>query len=87
MQRTENGKIIELTPNKDNLKKYYQELVAYSDVLKLAIRYPGYKTSKRRYDYCVYFIDESGEYPISHVEVMRDCIKLSQNLLKQMMRG
>ena len=26
---TENGKIIELTPNKDNLKKYYQELVAY----------------------------------------------------------
>lgn len=69
---TENGKIIELTPNKDNLKKYYQELVGYSDVLKLAIRYPGYKTSKTRCDYCVYFIDESGEHPISHVEVMRD---------------
>lgn len=68
---TKDGMIIELTRNKDNVKINYQELERYAD-LKLAIRYPGYKTTQTKCDYCVYLVDESGEHPISHVEVMHD---------------
>jgi len=42
---TNDGMIIELTPNKDNEKAYYQELEIYADMTKLGIRYPGYKTT------------------------------------------
>ncbi len=69
---TNNGRIIELTPNKDNEKTYYQELETYADKTKLAIRYPGYKTTRTKCDYCVYLVDGSGEHPISHVEIMYD---------------
>lgn len=40
--------------------------------MQLAIRYPGYKTTKTKCDYCVYLVDEEGEHPISHVEIMND---------------
>lgn len=66
---TNNGTIIELTRNKDNLKSYYQILETYEDSTQLAIRYPGYKTTRNRCDYCVYLVDEDGEHPISHVEI------------------
>lgn len=69
---TNNGIIIELTRNKDNLKSYYQILETYEDSTQLAIRYPGYKTTRNRCDYCVYLVDEDGEHPISHVEIMYD---------------
>ncbi len=66
------GIIIELTPNKSNEKQYYRELEKFSSSKKLAIRYPGYKTTKTKCDYCVYLVDEEGEKPISHVEIMQD---------------
>lgn len=69
---TRNGKIIELTPNKDNVQCYSQVLVTYADSSKLIIKYPGYKTTKTKCDYCVYLGDKGGEYPISHVEIMND---------------
>lgn len=67
---TNDGKIIELTV--DNEKEYYQELQTYADLTKLAIRYPGYKTTEKKCDYCVYLVDGRGERPISHVEIMYD---------------
>ena len=69
---TENGMIIELTANMDNVKRYYRELKTYADSKRLAIRYPGYKTTKTKCDYCVCIVDERGENPISHVEIMYD---------------
>ena len=69
---TDDGVIIELTPSKDNVKAYYQELEVYADMTKLAIRYPGYKTTQTRCDYCVCLVDREGEHPISHVEIMCD---------------
>lgn len=69
---TKDGIIIELTQSKDNVKSYYKELESYADSKKLAIRYPGYKTTERKCDYCVYLVDEKGEHPISHVEIMTD---------------
>lgn len=69
---TDDGVIIELTPSKDNEKAYYQELATYADMTKLAIRYPGYKTTQTKCDYCVYLVDGRGEHPISHVEIMND---------------
>lgn len=69
---TRNGRIIELTPNKDNLKSYYQVLETYADSSQLAIRYPGYKTTRTKCDYCVYLVDKNGEHPVSHVEIMND---------------
>lgn len=69
---TEDGEIIELTPNRDNEKIYYQELEVLSNYKRIAIRYPGYKTKSNRSDYCVYLVDEYGEHPISHVEIMND---------------
>ena len=38
---TDNGKIIELTPERNNEKAYYQQLETYADMTKLAIRFPG----------------------------------------------
>lgn len=69
---TEAGAIIVLTPNKDNVKKYYQELEMLSNSKKIAIRFPGYKTRPGKSDYCVYLVDEYEEKPISHVEIMQD---------------
>lgn len=69
---TEDGMIIELTPNKDNEKIYYKELEILSNYKRIAIRYPGYKTKRDKSDYCVYLVDECDEYPISHVEIMWD---------------
>ncbi|MBQ3544228.1 MAG: hypothetical protein IJA34_04490 [Lachnospiraceae bacterium] len=69
---TNDGRIIELTQNKENLKSYYQVLEIYEDSTQLAIRYPGYKTTRNKCDYCVYLVDEDGEHPISHVEIMYD---------------
>lgn len=69
---TFDGMIIELTQNKDNLKSYYQVLETYEDSTRLAIRYPGYKTTRNKCDYCVYLVNEDGEHPISHVEIMYD---------------
>lgn len=67
---TDDGKIIELNGN--NLKSYDKVLRTYSDSTQLGIKYPGYKTSARRCDYCVYLRDDGGEHPISHVEIMKD---------------
>ena len=69
---TENGHIIELDRYKTNLKKYCKILVKYSDTKALAIRFPGYKTTKNRTDYCVYLVEETNEKPISHIEIMCD---------------
>lgn len=69
---TNDGRVIELTPSKDNVKAYYQELVTYADMTKLIIRYPGYKTTRTKCDYCVCLVDSRGEYPISHIEIMND---------------
>lgn len=69
---TRDGEIIELTPSMDNLKSNYQVLEIYEDSSQLAIRYPGYKTTRNKCDYCVYLVDEDGEHPISHVEIMYD---------------
>lgn len=69
---TKDGTIIELTPDKENEKKYYQELEILSNYKKIAIRYPGYKTKRDKSDYCVYLVDKCGEHPISHVDIMRD---------------
>lgn len=66
------GKMIELTHNKNNLKKYNQVLATYDNYTQLAIKYPGYKTTIKKCDYCVYLVDEDGEHPISHVEIMND---------------
>ena len=62
---TDNGKIIELTPNKDNVKCYYRELEMYPDLKKLAIRYPGYKTTNTKCDYCVCLVDRAQEQSLS----------------------
>ena len=69
---TDNGKIIELTPERNNEKAYYQELETYADMTKLAIRFPGYKTTKTKCDYCVCLVDKNGEHSISHVEIVND---------------
>ncbi|MCM1495910.1 MAG: hypothetical protein NC089_08970 [Bacteroides sp.] len=69
---TRNGEIIELTPNKDNVKRYYRELVILNNSKKIAIRFPGYKTKRGKSDYCVYLEDGYEEKPISHVEIMQD---------------
>lgn len=69
---TKDRTIIELTPDKDNVKIYYQELEVLSNYKRIAIRYPGYKTKRDKSDYCVYLVDEYGEHPVSHVEIMRD---------------
>lgn len=69
---TKDGVIIELTPNKSNEKQYYKELEILSAYKKLAIRYPGYKTTNQKCDYCVYLVEGSIEKPISHVEIMED---------------
>lgn len=69
---TRNGRIIGLTQNKDNLKSNYQVLETYADSSQLAIRYPGYKTTQTKCDYCVYLVDKAGEHPVSHVEIMND---------------
>ena len=66
------GMIIELTRNRDNLKSYFQVLETYADYTQLAIRYPGYKTTRTKCDYCVCLVDGDGEHPISHVEIMND---------------
>ncbi len=69
---TQNGRIIELTPNKDNVKKFYQELEVLSNYKRIAIRYPGYKTKRDKSDYCVFLVAENVEQPVAHVEIMRD---------------
>lgn len=69
---THDGMIIELTPNRGNLKSNYQVLQTYEDSSQLVIKYPGYKTTRTKCDYCVYLVDEDGEHPISHVEIMYD---------------
>lgn len=69
---TRNGEIIALTPDKSNAKQYYRELQLFGSGRRLAIRYPGYKTTRRKCDYCVYLVDENGEWPISHAEIMQD---------------
>lgn len=67
-----NGHVIELTYTRDNLKRNYQVLETYEDYCELAIRYPGYKTEPNKCDYCVCLVDAKGEYPISHVDIMKD---------------
>lgn len=69
---TDDGEIIELAPDKSNEKAYYKELQILENYKKLAIRYPGYKTTSKKCDYCVYLVDLNGEHPISHVEIMYD---------------
>ena len=66
------GHIIELMPNRSNEKQNYKELEILDSYKKLAIRFPGYKTTNEKCDYCVYLVDGSVEKPISHVEIMQD---------------
>lgn len=67
-----NGTVIELNSNRSNEKQYYKELEILSSHKKIAIRYPGYKTTRTKCDYCVYLVDGNEEKPISHVEIMTD---------------
>lgn len=82
---TRDGMIIELHSNRSNVKQNYQELEILSSSKRIAIRYPGYKTTKTKSDYCVYLVDENGEKPISHVEIMYDLYeKTTSNNYKNM---
>lgn len=69
---TDGGEIIELEPDRSNEKAFYREIERFSEYKKLAIRYPGYKTTRTKCDYCVYLVDYEGEKPISHTEIMND---------------
>lgn len=69
---TKDGDIIELTPNRSNEKQYYKEVEILNTYKKLAIRFPGYKTTKTKCDYCVYLVEGNVEKPVSHVEIMQD---------------
>lgn len=69
---TNDGLIIELTPNRSNEKMYYQVLERFHSCRELAIRYPGYKTTKTKCDYCVYLVEGGVEKPVSHIEIMQD---------------
>lgn len=84
---TNNGKIIELEPNRRNEKRYYQEVEWINPYKKIAIRYPGYKTTHTKCDYCVCLVNGEHENPISHVEIMNDLYnkttKENYNLIKK----
>lgn len=69
---TQDGEIIQLLPNEENKKKYYIELSRYNAYRKLAIRYPGYKTTRYKSDYCVILVDRGEENEISHNDIMCD---------------
>lgn len=69
---TNNGRIIELMPNRSNEKKYFKEIKVYNEYRRLGIRFPGYKTTNKKCDYCVCLVDKNNEYPISHTEIMQD---------------
>ena len=69
---TQEGKIIQLKPNKQNLQENRRILKRFNDYRSLAIRFPGYKTTKYKCDYCVYLIDSEKEKAISHTEIMQD---------------
>ena len=84
---TKDGLIIELTPNRSNEKQYYQELEKFQTGRKLAIRYPGYKTTKTKCDYCVYLVDKEKENPISHVEIMEDLYRKTTPQNYEVMKG
>lgn len=72
---TENGVIIELLPDKSNEKMHYQEIERLENNKKIAIRYPGYKTTSTKCDYCVVLVTDGAEEPISHIEIMNDLYK------------
>lgn len=69
---TDNGRNILLTPDRRNEKQYYKEIETLSHGRKIAIRYPGYKTTKEKCDYCVLLVDKAVENPMSHREIMWD---------------
>lgn len=69
---TNNGRIITLKPDKSNLKQYCRELETFSDGKKIIIKYPGYKTTESKCDYCVFLVEEDKAHPVSHVEIMQD---------------
>ncbi|MDE6064335.1 MAG: hypothetical protein K2G20_07105, partial [Lachnospiraceae bacterium] len=69
---TDNGKIITLKSDQSNLRQYCRELETFSDGKKIAISYPGYKTTETKCDYCVYLVDKMEEYPVSHADIMQD---------------
>ena len=69
---TRDGKIIELTPDNGNLKSNSQILEVYGDASQLVIKYPGYKTTQNKCDYCVYLVDGTVEHPVSHADIMYD---------------
>ena len=69
---TNNGKIIQLLPGNENLQANSREISRYNTYRSLVIRYPGYKTTERKCDYCVYLVDGLKEKAISHIEIMQD---------------
>lgn len=69
---TKDGIIIKLASDRSNEKKYCKELEKFSNGKRLIIRYPGYKTTSKKCDYCVYLVDKNDESPISHIQIMQD---------------
>jgi len=69
---THRGHIIGLNYDKSNVKQYSRLLAVYPDSKKLIIRYPGYKTTSTKCDYCVCLVDEGNERAVSHAEIMQD---------------
>lgn len=69
---TEDGAIIEILPDGSNEKIYYQELKVLDNNKRIAMRYPGYKTTSTKSDYCVVLVTGEVEESISHVEIMND---------------
>lgn len=69
---TDKGRIIELDRDKRNAKQHYKEIETFSNGSKIAIRYPGYKTTREKCDYCVLLVDKMGEHSIAHREIMQD---------------
>ena len=69
---TDNWRNILLTPDGSNEKQYYKEIEMLSHGRKIAIRYPGCKTTREKCDYCVLLVDKAVENAVSHREIMRD---------------
>lgn len=61
-----------MNSDRSNEKQYCRILEMFSNYKNLIIKYPGYKTTRTKCDYCVYLADEKSENPVSHIEIMQD---------------
>lgn len=69
---TDGENIIQRKHCPDNLHQYRQVLQSFESGRSLEIRFPGYKTTPKKCDYCVYLTDGCREWPVAHREIMLD---------------